>query len=122
MIWINNIQLPMPDLGLKVLRTQLVDAGRNAQGQVVAQKINRRLLKLEPLKWSYLPASTWSTILQEIEKFEGVLKLWDTRTNAFVEMQVYWGDASDEPWHINTSTGEILDYRNCQCNVIDMGY
>ena len=123
MIWINGIKLPYSDRGLKILRSQLVDSGRNALGQVVAQKIGgRRLLKLDSLQWSYLTASEWSTILTEIEKFEGTVKFWDARTNDWFEEKVYWGDASEEPFEINTTTGEILTYRNCKCNIIDMGY
>ena len=57
-IWINGIQLPAPDNSAKILRQQLVDSARNANGQVVAQKINRRLLKVDGLQWSYLPAET----------------------------------------------------------------
>lgn len=122
MIWINNVELPMPTRGMKIERQQLVDSGRNALGEVVAQKINRRLHKLSDLKWDYLTAATWKTILTEIEKFEGTVKFWDARTSALLEIKVYWGDASEEPFNVNSATGEILDYVNCSCNIIDMGY
>lgn len=122
MIWINNIKLPNPNKGLNIQRQQLVDSARNALGQVVAQKVNRRLIKLDSLEWGYLTASEWSSILTEIEKFEGTLKFWDARTQDFLTISVYWGDASDEPFTINPATGEILDYINCKCNIIDMGY
>ena len=120
-IWINGIQLPAPDNSAKILRQQLVDSARNAYGQVVAQKINRRLLKVDGLQWSYLPAETWSIILQQIEQFTGTLRIWDARVKGFVEIQVYWGDAEEQPWEVAPS-GEILSYVNCKCNVIDMGY
>ena len=122
MIWINSIELPDPDRGLKIARQQLVDSARNALGQVVAQKVNRRLHKLEGLKWTYLPAATWRAVLTEIEKFTGTVQFWDARTNALLEIQVYWGDASEEPFEVNMATGEVLSYINCECNIIDMGY
>ena len=121
LIWINGVQLPAPDKGLKVQRQQLVDSGRNARGQVVAQKINRRLIKIDSLQWSYLTASQWGAILKEIEKFEGTLKFWDARTEGFLTLKVYWGDAEDEPDQV-TPSGKILTYKNCKCNIIDMGY
>lgn len=121
LIWINGVQLPAPDKGLKEQRQQLVDSGRNAEGQVIAQLINRRLLKLDSLQWSYLTATQWGAILNEIEKFEGVLKYWDARTNGFLEIKVYWGNAEAEPNDVDAS-GRILNYKNCKCNVIDMGY
>lgn len=120
-IWINGIQLPSPDNDMKILRQQLVDSGRNAKGQVIAQKINRRLLKCDPLQWSYLTADQWSKILQEIEKFEGTVKIWDARTRGFLTFKIYWGDAEEQPFEVKES-GEIISYRNCKCNVIDMGY
>ena len=120
-IWINDIRLPAPDKGLKVLRQQLVDSGRSASGQVLAQKINRRIMKWDSLKWSHLSAEEWSSILQEIEKFEGVLKIWDARTRDFITVRVYWGDAEEEP-HEVAADGTVLSYRNCKCNLIDMGY
>ena len=120
-IWINGKQLPAPDTGLTIQRQQLVNSGRNANGQVVAQKINRRLLKVNSLKWSYLTATQWGAILDEIEKFEGTVKIWDSRTNKFLECKIYWGDAEEEPFEVS-KTGEILSYKNCKCNVIDMGY
>lgn len=120
-IWINGVQLPAPNQGLKIIRSQLVDSGRNAKGQVVAQKINRRQLKVDGLEWGYLTASQWGKILDEIQKFTGTVKFWDARTSKFISFKVYWGDSSEEPFHVD-STGRILDYKNCKCNVIDMGY
>ena len=121
LIWINGVQLPAPDKGLKEQWQQLVDSGRNAQGQVIAQLINRRLLKLDSLQWSYLTATQWSTILNEIKKFEGTLKYWSASANDFIEIRVYWGNAEAEPNDVDAS-GRILNYKKCKCNIIDMGY
>lgn len=120
-IWINGVQLPAPDKGLKIQRQQLVDSGRNAKGQVVAQKINRRLLKVDSLQWSYLTTTQWGAILQQIEKFEGTVKVWDARTGGFLDFKIYWGDAEEEPFEVDDD-GRILSYRNCKCNIVDMGY
>ena len=76
---------------------------------------------MDSLQWSYLTATQWGKILDEIEKFEGILKIWDARTGRFLEVKVYWGNSEDEPFEVS-STGEILTFRNCKCNIIDMGY
>lgn len=120
-IWINGVKIPSPDKGLKILRQQLIDGGRSASGQVIAQKINRRILKVDSLQWKYIKAEDWGNVLKEIEKFEGVLKMWDARTKGFLTIRVYWGDSEEEPFEIK-STGEITSYKNCKCNIIDMGY
>lgn len=119
---INGIDLPVPARGLTVQRQQFVDSARNAMGQVIAQKINRRILKFEPLEWRHLTASQWRSILVEIEKFDGTLRFWNNLSGSFETIKVYWGDASEEVFKINPSTGEVLEYINCKCNIIDMGY
>lgn len=119
---INGVELPYPSTGLVVQRQQFVDSARNALGQVVAQKINRRILKFDSLVWKYLSASEWRAILQEIEKFEGELYFFDNLSGTFITRKVYWGDASEEVFKINPNTGEVLEYLNCKCNIIDMGY
>lgn len=121
-IKINDKVLPYPAVGLKMERQQLVDSGRNANGEIIAQRINRRLWKFSGLEWKHLTASQWREILIEIEKFEGTLTFWNNLTGTFETKKVYWGDTSEEIWKINKATGEVLEYINCKCNIIDMGY
>ena len=123
MFKINGVVLPYPSTGLVVQRQQFVNSGRNAQGQIVAQLVgNRRILKFDNLMWKHLTASEWRSILEEIEKFRGQLEFWDALTGTFKTREVYWGDASEEVFKINPATGEVLEYINCKCNLIDMGY
>lgn len=119
---INDKVMPTPARGVKEQRSQLVDSGRNALGQVVAQKINRRQFKYDSITWPHLSAAEWSSILKEIEKFEGTMTFWDALSQSFVTRRIYWGDASAEPFKIDPKTGRVLEYTNCQCNPIDMGY
>lgn len=119
---INGKELPFPAYGLTGKRVQMVDSGRNALGQVVAQKIGRRQFKYENLKWAHLTAKEWGDILKEVEKFEGELTYWDALSQSFITRRVYWGDASEEIWRINPETGVVTEYVNCQVNLIDMGY
>ena len=57
-----------------------LDSTRNANGQVIAQKINRRILKFDNLIWKHLTSIQWQAILIEIEKFEGTLEYWENLT------------------------------------------
>ena len=121
-IKINGVILPYPSRGLTNQRQQFVDSGRNALGQVVAQKIGRRINKIDKLEWKYLTASEWRAIQVEIDKFDGQLEFWDNVNNQFSIIDVYWGDESATPFKIDETTGEVLSYINCKCNIIDMGY
>jgi len=119
---INGVELPVPYRGLSVKRVQFVDSARNANAEVVAQKINSRVLKFDAVVWKHLTASEWRAILAEIEKFEGELYFFNNYSGQFETMRVYWGDASETPFKINSETGEVLEYLDCKCNIIDMGY
>lgn len=119
-IYVDGEALPAPDIGLKIQRQQLVDSGRNAKGEVIAQKINRRLIKLDSLKWTYLSAYDWHRILRHIEGFQSTVIFWDAASDDFINVRMYWGDATEEPYEVDED-GRVLTYRNCQCNIIDMG-
>lgn len=119
-IKINDYELPCPARGLNFQYQQLVDSERNAEGVMVGQKINRRLIKLDGLTWPYLTDAEWKLILVEIEKFTGTLRYWDTRLGGFYDMVVYWGDASGTPEEIDTD-GRVVTWRDCKCNIIDVG-
>lgn len=113
--------MPPPKRGLGSQWSQLVDSARNARGEVVSQKIGRRQQKFEPLEWPLLTDAEWSTILNEIEKFEGNVRYWDTMSQRFITRKMYWGDATAEIYEIDQSTGKILRWINCKCNIIDCG-
>jgi hypothetical protein len=119
-IKINSYELPCPARGINFQYQQLVDSERNAMGVMVGQKINRRLIKLDGVKWPFLTDAEWSLILIEIEKFRGTLTYWDSRLQGFYEMEVYWGDATGVPEELD-SEGRIIKWRDCQCNIVDTG-
>lgn len=119
---INGVVLPYPSRGLNIQRQQLVDSKRNALGEVVAQKINRRIAKWDAVEWAHLTATQWRAIQVEIEKFSGTLTVWDNLSGTFKDISVYWGDESAEVHKINPATGEHFEYVNCKCNIVDMGF
>ena len=121
-ITVNGVEIPYPARGLTKSRQQLVDSKRNAKGEVVAQKINRRLTKVNNLEWKFLKASDWRTIQQLVDEFEVTVRFWDNPSNAFVERKMYWGNEDALVHKIDPVTGEELEYRNCKVNLIDMGY
>lgn len=119
-IKINNKTLPTPARGMGEQWAQIVDSARNANGVVVAQKIGRRQLKLDGVVWPALTAKEWGDILKEIDKFTGSLEVFDPRQGGKRTIQVYWGDASAEPYYYDKN-GNVELYINCKCNIIDLG-
>lgn len=50
---INGYELPPPKRGVHPIVTTVVDAGRNANGAVVGQRVGRDQYKIDGLEWSW---------------------------------------------------------------------
>ena len=119
-----------PAIGYNELSEQLVKSTRNANGQVVAQKINRRLNKFDGLTWPYLSRYDVNWLKKQIAKFECEIWYWDDEYEQFIKRKFYWGDFSATPceWETikYTAGGNYLYakrpiwYRDVKCNLIDM--
>lgn len=117
-----------PAIGYTEQSEQLVKSTRNAKGQVVAQKINRRLNKFDNLYWPYMSRVNITELKKEIAKFICNLSYWDDEANAFITRSYYWGDFEATPceWEMINVSGRYVKrpiwYKDVKCNLIDMGY
>ena len=119
-----------PAIGYQEKSEQLVKSTRNAKGQVVAQKINRRINKFENLYWPYMSRVNLTELKKEIAKFECNLSYWDDEADQWVTRKYYWGDFEATPceWETVRITGtdqyfkRPIWYKDVKCNLIDMGY
>ena len=118
---INGVAVPCPAKGLNLERQQLVDSKRNALGEVVAQKINKRLSKFSTLEWKHLSADDWRTIQKLVDEFTVWVRYWDNPSGEMLIREFYFGDESSEIWKIDNDTGHVLEYINCKVNLIDTG-
>lgn len=120
MIRINGNRYPKPDTGLNFEVATLVDAGKNANGSLVGQKVGRDQYKINALKWTRLSASEWSAILKECEKFIFTIQFPDMVNNRMITLQMYPSNRSAQPLEVG-SNGLPTSYKNCQVNFIDTG-
>lgn len=119
-----------PAIGYTEQSEQLVKSTRNAKGQVIAQKVNRRLNKFENLYWPYMSRVNVNWLKKEIAKFECNLSYWDDELEQFITRRYYWGDFEATPceWETVRITGtdqyfkRPIWYKDVKCNLIDMGY
>lgn len=119
-----------PAIGYQEKSEQLVRSTRNAKGQVVAQKINRRLNKFENLYWPYLSRYDVNWLKKQIAKFECEISYWDDEYEQFIKRKFYWGDFEATPcewetvkYYIGSEYTYIkrpIWYRDIKCNLIDM--
>lgn len=115
----DGVVLPSPAPRVKYEGQQLVNSARNALGQVTAQKINRRQVKIG-LSWNALTPEQWKTIRGCIEKFSGMVKYYDELEGAFITRKMYWGDYSSEVYW-SDKNGKPKLFVSCSCSLIDMG-
>lgn len=68
-ISVNGYDFPPPKRGAKPTVSTMVDAGRNANGTVVGQRVGRDQYKLDTLEWPWLTAAEWSRMLTVLSAF-----------------------------------------------------
>ena len=120
-IKINGHEYPAPKRGLDPMVATIVDAGRNANGVTVGQKIGRDQQKLNNLVWPHLKAEQWAALLQEFENFYVTVTYCNPVTNDWTTRKMYPGDRHGEPYFIDPVTKKPTDYINCKVNLIDCG-
>lgn len=119
-IAINGHELPPPKRGVHPIVTTVVDAGRNANGVVVGQKIGRDQYKLDGLEWPYLTAEQWGTILDLLRPFFVNVTFINPVSNTPITIRMYPGDRTAEPYWLDQN-GHPTHYKDCKVNLIDTG-
>jgi hypothetical protein len=120
-IIINGKAFPSPARGLNFQIATTVTAGRNANNEIIGQKVGRDQQKLDNLYWPHLTAQVWASMLQEFDKFELTVTYPNPLTNSWVTRKMYPGDRTMTVFRVNSNTGLPSEYINCKVNVIDMG-
>lgn len=98
---------------------QLVDSKRNANGEVVAQKINRRQVKLS-LEWKVIYPAELKKILGLIEQFSGEATYYDPKEGQMITRKMYWGDYSVSTYWVSED-GKPKMLTGLKTSLIDMG-
>lgn len=120
MIKINGKSFPSPDKGLGFEVATYVNAGKNANGEFVGQKIGRDQYKIDGLQWYMLDAATWSAILKEFDKFVVTVTFPDMVKNEMITLQMYPGNRTAQP-EVVDANGMPTMYKQCKVNIIDCG-
>lgn len=117
---INGYELPPSKRGVSVVVTTVVDAGRDANGAVVGQRVGRDQYKIDGLEWSWLTATQWEHILKTLSNFFVYVTFNDPVTNGRKTIKMYCGDRTGEPYWVD-GDGKPTHYIDCKVNLIDCG-
>ena len=119
---INDVEIPTPARGLEFIDSVVVDAGRNANGTVVGQKIGRTLHKVNNLKWNALKDEDWKKIKKAIEPFFVSVEIPDVTNGGTMVLKMYTSDVKQIPYFLDEKDpSKVTLWEECSFNLIDVG-
>ena len=116
---VNGVRFPEPMHGLQIIHSQTVNAGRNADNEVVGQKVGRKLWKINNLQWNGLDAQTWAEMKDAIEPFY-VPVTFTGDDNKRHTITMYPGDTTGQPLFLDDIFYKTFE--TCKFNLIDCGW
>ena len=118
---VNGVDFPCPRVGFTYVITTTVNGGRNADDEVVGQKVGRDKFKLNTMEWAALDAKMWQKMLKAVEDFYVPVTFEDYRTGEPITITMYPGDRTAKPLFVDKTTHKVTKYENCKFNLIDCG-
>lgn len=116
---INNVKMPIPAPGMTIDSGIGVDGGRNANNEVVGQKVGRRIWKINNLAWHCLTEEEVQMIYDALQPF--YVKVTFRSPDGKVRTHtMYPGDMSGKPLALVNMKYNLIE--ELRFNLIDCGY
>lgn len=115
---VGGVNFPTPMRDFEIVRSQLVDGGRNANGVTIGQKVGPKLWKLNNLHWQGLDADTWALMQDTLDPFYVEVDFTGD-DNEPHHLLMYPGDTTAKPYYLRGVQYDM--YENCKFNLIDTG-
>lgn len=115
------VKVPYPDKG-PFATSRMVDAARNAEGELVGRMVGRSLDKQE-LRWDSIPCEDWWRMNRWFEAghFSFYCRYFSHNVGRWQTRRFYLGDVKCEPDLVDPGTGRPAFYRSAAFSVIDCG-
>lgn len=116
-----SIKIPHPSVGGAAFETnRMVDAGRNAKGELIGRMVGRSISK-QNLSWDKIPRETWWQINRWFEDghYTFYCHYFNHNTGTWETRLFYLGDVSTNP--VKITDGLPKYYENASFSVIDCG-
>lgn len=98
----------------------IVDSGRNVQGVVIGSVVRHDVAKVE-LKWRYLTAQQWASVLSLFTaNFYNEVTFFNQATADYTTRQMYVSDRSAGMWRRHPSTGAVMGWTNCSLSLVEV--
>lgn len=118
---VNGIELPCPSTGLEIILSDAVNSGRNANAEVIAEKVGKTNIKYNNLRWAWLTAEEWHLICSVFSEFFVMAKVYNPATDTFETIKMYPGDRTAEVYWLEEDGVNIRNFKDCKVNIIDCG-
>jgi hypothetical protein len=118
---VNGIELPCPSTGLEIILSDAVNSGRNANAEVIAEKVGKTNIKYNNLRWAWLTPEEWQLICSLFSEFFVMAKVYNPATGKFETLKMYPGDRTAEVYWLEEDGVTIRNFKDCKVNIIDCG-
>lgn len=119
LVTVAGVALPEPS-EYSASTSTLVDSARNVQGKVIGSVIRSDVAKIE-LKWRYLTAQQWASILSLFTtSFYNDVKFFNQSTASYTTRQMYVGDRKAGVWRRHPETGDIMGFVDCSLSLVEV--
>lgn len=118
---VNGIELPCPSTGLEIILSDAVNSGRNANAEVIAEKVGKTNIKYNNLRWAWLTRDEWFQIVSIFSNFFVMAKVWNPAKNGFETIKMYPGDRTAQVYWLEEDGETPKNFRDCKVNIIDCG-
>jgi hypothetical protein len=118
---VNGVELPCPSVGLEIILSDAVNSGRNANAEVIAEKVGKTNIKYNNLMWKWLTPDEWYLICNLFSNFFVTAKVWNPATNGFETIKMYPGDRTAQVYWLDEDHTKPKNFMDCKVNIIDCG-
>ena len=119
LVTVAGIELPEPSEYTGNTST-IVDSARNVSGYVIGSVVRHDVAKVE-LKWRYLTANQWATVLSLFNRnFYNSVTFFNQTTADYTTRQMYVSDRKAGMWRRNPLTGEVMGWTDCTLSLVEV--
>lgn len=119
LVTVAGVELPEPS-EYSASTSTIVDSARNVSGKVIGSVVRSDVAKIE-LKWRYLTAQQWATVLGLFAtRFYNEVRFFNQATASYTTRQMYVGDRKSAIWRRDPETGEIMGFTDCALSLVEV--
>lgn len=119
LVTVNGTELPEPSSYSGTTST-IVDSGRNVKGKVVGAVVRHDVAKVA-IKWNYLTAQQWATILSLFTtNFYCTVRFYNQTKAGYDTRQMYVSDRTAGMWRRSPKNGNVMGWTDCSLSLVEV--